>query len=74
MVLKSIYQAVKSLALSAYPVESAGNDAWDVQQNLLRLLSKIILKDGLSILIQQQMLQVMKADGISRDCVLWMGI
>jgi hypothetical protein len=32
-VLKSIYQ---SLALSAYPVESDGNDAWDVLQNILK--------------------------------------
>jgi hypothetical protein len=38
-------QAVKkSLALSAYPVESAEMMLGDVQQNLLRLLSKIILK------------------------------
>jgi hypothetical protein len=40
------------LALSAYPVESAGNEAWDVQQNLPRHPLKIILKDGLSILIR----------------------
>jgi hypothetical protein len=38
--------------LSAYPVESAGNEAWDVQQNLPRHPLKIILKDGLSILIR----------------------
>jgi hypothetical protein len=51
------------LALSAYPVESAGNEAWDVQQNLPRHPLKIILKDGLSILIRLlQMWQVMKAE------------
>jgi hypothetical protein len=48
---------------SAYPVESAGNEAWDVQQNLPRHPLKIILKDGLSILIRLlQMWQVMKAE------------
>jgi hypothetical protein len=36
----------KSLVLSAYPVESDGNDAWDVLRNILKCLSKIILKDG----------------------------
>jgi hypothetical protein len=34
----------KALALSAYPVESAGNEVWDVQQNLPRHPLKIILK------------------------------
>jgi hypothetical protein len=54
---------VEKLALSAYPVESAGNEAWDVQQNLPRRPLKIILKDGLSILIRLlQMWQVMKAE------------
>jgi hypothetical protein len=38
------------LALSA-SVESAGNDAWDVQQNLPRSIENYS-KDGLSILIQ----------------------
>jgi hypothetical protein len=55
-------QVEKSI-VSAYPVESAGNEAWDVQQNLPRRPLKIILKDGLSILIRLlQMWQVMKAE------------
>jgi hypothetical protein len=49
------------LALSAYPVESAGND-WDVQQNLPRHPLKIILKDGLSILIRLLQMWAMKAE------------
>jgi hypothetical protein len=63
MELKLIFQVEKkSMALSAYPVESAGNEAWD-QQNLPRHPLKIILKDGLSILIRLlQMSQVMKAE------------
>jgi hypothetical protein len=52
MELKLIFRGKKALALSAYPVESAGNEAWDVQQNLPRHPLKIILKDGLSILIR----------------------
>jgi hypothetical protein len=52
MELKLIFRGKKALALSAYPVESAGNEAWDVQQNLPRRPLKIILKDGLSILIR----------------------
>jgi hypothetical protein len=41
----------------------AGNEAGDVQQNLPRRPLKIILKDGLSILIRLlQMWQVMKAE------------
>jgi hypothetical protein len=65
----------KALALSAYPVESAGNEAWVVQQNLPRHPLKIILKDGLSILIRLlQMSQAMKAEWNIRDCILWMGI
>jgi hypothetical protein len=58
----------KALALSAYPVESAGNEVWDVQQNLPRHPLKIILKDGLSILIRLlQMWQVMKAEWNIQD-------
>jgi hypothetical protein len=49
----------KALALSAYPVESAGNLFNRIYQGPL----KIILKDGLSILIRLlQMWQVMKAE------------
>jgi hypothetical protein len=44
MELKLIFKWKKALALSAYPVESAGNEAWDVQQNLPRHPLKIILK------------------------------
>jgi hypothetical protein len=62
MELKLIFQVEKHY-LSAYPVESAGNEAWDVQQNLPRRPLKIILKDGLSILIRLlQMSQAMKAE------------
>jgi hypothetical protein len=43
----------KSLALSAYPVESDGNGAWDVLEYTKSSL-RIILKDGLSIRIQWQ--------------------
>jgi hypothetical protein len=61
MELKLIFKWKKTLALSAYPVESAGNEAWDVQQNLPR--HENYSKDGLSILIRLlQMWQVMKAE------------
>jgi hypothetical protein len=40
--MKLISKWKKALALSAYPVESAGNEAWDVQQNLPRHPLKII--------------------------------
>jgi hypothetical protein len=64
----------KALALSAYPVESAGNEVWDVQQNLPRHPLKIILKDGLSILIR--LLQMWHNEGGMEypGCILWMGI
>jgi hypothetical protein len=51
------------LALSAYPVESAGNDAWGRSTEFTKASIENYSKDGLSILIQQrQMLQVMKAE------------
>jgi hypothetical protein len=50
-VLKLIYQVGKNR--SHYPVESDGNDAWGRSTEYTKILSKIILKDGLSILIQQ---------------------
>ncbi|MGK4567715.1 hypothetical protein [Flavobacterium sp. 3HN19-14] len=43
----------KSMAISAYPAESNGNSAWDVQRNIQKAASKIILKDGLNSLIRR---------------------
>jgi hypothetical protein len=42
----------KSLALSAYPVESAGDEAWGRSTESLRLLSRELLQgDGLEFLL-----------------------
>lgn len=44
----------KSLAISAYPVESAGEKAWDAPRNIPKLLLNIIPRNGLNILILLQ--------------------
>jgi hypothetical protein len=61
MELKLIFKWKKTLAISL-SVESAGNEAWDVQQNTKASIENYS-KDGLSILIRLlQMWQVMKAE------------
>jgi hypothetical protein len=71
---KSIYKAVKkSLALSAYPVESQEMMLGDVSE-FTKASIENYSKDGLEYYPAATNVAGNEADGISRDCVLWMGI